>query len=360
MFFYLTIGLAAGVSVKKIDTVRFEDKSDLQIIPRSFCVTEDEFYLIPDHISGHIKVFEKAGNSSKLKLAEKFGSQGYSNTEFNKPNYCYYDVENGKFFVIDVGYGTVDSRKIIIFDRVGKIDFKPVGIVKDTGGYDIRIGSDGCDIIISGYTTHNDIPFDLYTVNIDNQKQKTFLLKSYEKYELADEAEFRRKYFEEKELPSLGIEAFIDMWGDDIYFVWPPKLRIVKINLNTKRISILGDKIKPDNFKKPYDVASAMHEAYKERKFNKYIQIKNERSFIKDIFVTKDHVFLVYEGPGKGKFRLLTYSPEGAFLGNSVIPGNFSSTFQNMWFEKSNNRLYFCVTTSGKEVPQILIYQVII
>jgi hypothetical protein len=345
-FLVLSPNAVGEFDIKLVKKVGFEANSKLQFIPISFCVTEDEFILIPDHKAGDVKVFEMNGN--ELQFVKAFGPKGYGDDEFNMPAYCFYDKYRSKLGVIDIGKGT---KKVYIFDRRGPIDFIPAGVI-DADGFDMRLAGDGKRLIISGYATDKaGKSYELFSITPEDPGQKQFLVSSPAKYGLSEQ-EYKKEYFEKRTLPVIGITAYIDVFGDDVYFVWEGKLRIIKINLNTEKQTVFG------HATNQYKAPVASQELLNARRDRDYKKTKKERfklSFVRNIFATPKHVIVVYEGPNESNFRLQMYTPEGKFLGDKKIPGKPS---RPMYFDKGSYTLYSLVNKPNSEKNQIQIYRV--
>jgi hypothetical protein len=338
-----------GFEVKFVKGIEFEKGAESEIKFRSFCVAEDGLFLIPDYQAGTIKTFDQDEMVSGLKLAKKFGIKGFGSDEFNRPAYCFYDNYYSKFGVSDVGKG---SKKVFIYDRIGGTDFKQVYKIPGVDCYDMRLVGDGKQLIVSGYVTNKDKKsYDLYSINLGKPNQKDFLLPSYQKYHLANVKEYQIEYFEKSTLPAIGIRAFIDVYGDDVYFVWEGKLQIVKINLKTKKKIVFGHPI-PDYIE---PVASAeLVKAYRDGDYTSVWRERINMSFVRDIFATSRYIFVVYDGPGWGNFRMQTYTPGGNFLAEMKIPTNHP--YREMWLDKQSLTLY-SLSRTGRNKPQMLIYK---
>lgn len=347
-FLFLIPNDVHGFSLRFVDKIKFGNKSELHIFPSSFEVTEDGLFLIPDYQAGNIKIFEKRGEF--LYLLKKLGRKGFGSDEFNKPMYCFYDKHEGKFAVSDVGR---QIQNVFMYDRIDILDFIRVNKISNTGGYDMKLWREGKQLIISGYVTDkNKNSYELYGINLGNPKQKDFLLPSYQKYHLANDEEYQIEYSEKLALPAIGIIAFIDVYGDDVYFVWEAKLKIIKINLKTKEKTVFGQ-LTP-HYTEPV-ASEELVKAYRDRDYKKVWKKKMKMSFVRDIFATPRHVFIVYEGPDQNNFRMQMYTPGGSLLDDNAIPGK---SYSKMWFDKNSYKLYSFSYIDKKDF-QILIYKVI-
>lgn len=323
-------------------------KTDFKKIPRSFCVTGDEIFVIPDHNSGTLKIFGRSGDF--LKFIEEFGRDGFGpekQKKFSRPMYCLYNQYEGKLGIIDYG-----AKKVFIFNRSGMVDFTFSNDFKCKKlGHDIKLAGGeqiyDTQIVVSGYLLdHDDKPFDLYSRNI-RTGGINYLLPSHEKYGLKTNEDFVIKYDTSQTLPATGISAFIDIQGDDVFFVWEGALRIIKINLRSNEKKVFGH-VTP-HYTKPDGLGLA--KIHKKRDKKNKIEEKKKMSYIRSIFATSRHIFLVYE-TGKNEksnnvstYRLQTYTPDGDFLGDASIPG---SPLRQMWLTKESYELYAFSKESGK------------
>jgi hypothetical protein len=331
-----------GFKVEPGDTIKFHEKSKLESFPISFCVTDDGFFLIPDQKIGYIKIFEKDGEY--LKLVKKFGRNGNEDDEFDKPAYCFYNQYEDKFGVVDIRI-----KSVFIFDRLNKSDFKLIKKIR-AESYNMKLGSAGKRLIVSGYITDKEEnSYELYSINPNDPKQKEYLLSSPEKYGLS-ENEYQIEYFQKRTLPAIGIRSFIDVQGNDVYFVWEGKLRIIKIDIKTGEQTSFGhlknQRSKMPNYIEPY-ASKALLDARRNKDFTKTRKERFNMSLVRDIFATPRHVIVVYEGPNVSNFRMQMYTLEGKFLGDKPILGKPGRT---MYFDKDSYTLYSLSETRNKEI----------
>ena len=77
-----------GIKVESPQELKFSlEKPPLN--PGSFCVTEDELFIIPDNNEGYLKIYNN--NGEFLELVGIIGKKGYGHDEFVKPIDCCYD-----------------------------------------------------------------------------------------------------------------------------------------------------------------------------------------------------------------------------------------------------------------------------
>jgi hypothetical protein len=312
---------------QKID---FLPESKIPKNPFSFCVTEDGLFLIPDNKAGNVKIFEIKGNS--LKLIQIFGLKGYGQGEFGQPALCFYNESDAKFGVMDYG-----KRTILIFDRIKRKDFEFVQEIPCTrGGRDFHLAGDR--LFVSGYIPDkNGAHYDLYYIDLKNKK-RTLLLPSHHKYGLKDYKEYILKYTRGFEIRSIGIAGWIDIKGDDVYFVWEGDLKIIKINLQTNDAIWFGQKSR--RYFKP-SASENLIKAYSQRDSDPLVRERRMMTFVRNVFVGHKYVFVIYEElmqRGKQKIiRMQLYTLAGDFLKDVPIP---ETPNKMMWFDKKNSILY--------------------
>ena len=321
----------SGPNVKLLEKMEFspEPKSLLKRAI-SFCVTEDEVFIITDYEASNIKVYEKSG--SFLKLTKIIGEEGYGTGEFKKPAYCFYNTKEKKFGVMDFG-----TRKISIYKIKGKIEFE---LFKEI--FCQKMGTDsqlkGNKLLISGYMpTPKKETYDLYYIDlIDNQPE--FLLPSYCKYGLKSFNDYVTQYRRKPDIKAIGISSRLDIHRDDVYFVWEGDLRIIKINIGSREWTSFGEKT--PSYIKPF-ASRRLLEGYSKGNPKVTRIEKTKMSFIRDIFVNPKYVMVIYEGPimqdKSSNFRLQFYTLDGDFIKEVPISGKPD---RKMWFDKDMNILY--------------------
>jgi hypothetical protein len=327
VFIALNITTVLGFNIKLIKKTKLSQENTLLGNPWSFCVTEDDLFLIPDYKAGNVKIYDGNGN-----LLTVFGSKGYGPGEFVNPTFCFYNKADTKFGVMDHR-----MRKIFVYKRTGKTDFTRVHeLFCLAAGNAIQL--QGNKLLVSGYkTSPNNKPYDLYYVDLTNN-QNTFLLPSYYKYGLKSPEEFKTKYIIKREIPAIGIRGWFDILGDDVYFIWEGDLSVIKINIKSGKLSSFGEKV--PNYVKPF-TSKKLLDGLRNRDINIIRNEKAEMSFVRNIFASPNYILVIYEGPVKqdneSNFRLQFYTINGHFLEEIQIPGK---TDRRMYFDKEKDILY--------------------
>lgn len=343
VLFILLICININVLVGQINQPRrieFPEESVQKAI--DFCITEDSLLMIPDEQAGNIKIYER---KEKLECIDTIGWKGVGPGEFLEPTYCFYNIRKGKFGVLDFG-----RRKIYIYDRITKIGRTEFKLNKEIyclpGGTDIKLSGD--ELLIAGYKPDpNGEPYDLYSININND-QPTFLLRSYYKYGLNSFEEYEREYRNKPDIKMIGIDSWFDIQGDDIYFVWEGDLRIIKININSRELTFFG--IKTSHYKKPY-VSNKMREGFVNMDRDTILRERARMSYVRGIFTSPEYVFVIYEGPVStgSNFRLQFYTLTGEFVKEVPIPGHPTNLKMRMRVENNRNILYSIPTETNEE-----------
>jgi hypothetical protein len=342
-----------GKDIPLPETINIDPDANLKVTPMSFCGTEDNLFLLPDHQAGTIKVFNKEGNY--LKFIKALGPEGVGTGDLKQPMFCAYSREHGLFGVFDYGL-----KEVFIFERGReKVDFTLIEIFPcERGAYDIAFARNG-DVVVSGYVTDKEgNPFDLYSVNIESG-QINYLLTSAQKYGLETYDQYVSEYRIKQTIPAQGTQAFIDINDDDLVFVWEASaLQIIKFNLDSRSKRSFGHN-KTSNYTKP-DL-DRLASSYKTGDFPNAWQEQKKMAYVRNIFVGNDHIFLVYEtarNNSPSTFWLQQYDPAGNYQGEFLIPG---SPDIQMWFDAENYDLYAFSKKPGNNANElsILKYKII-
>lgn len=357
---------SSKVEIKKIESIGFENDSDMQFIPRSFCVVKDKkkeitkekiftFFFILDHVDGVVKVFKK---SSNLRFLKQFGPNGAANTRFGNPAACFYNADHKIFGIIDIS----GKQTLYLFKRTKGTILDSVVKIPDVNGSDIDISGDGKHAVIAGYYEEKGgnikskkRTFEMYSINLKGRAQsKNPLLDSFQKYGLTDADVYYKEYFLNRTLPAIGIRSFIDVWGDYVYHIWEGKSRIIKININTGK-QVAFNHITPQ-YIEPF-ASKELLKARRQREFNKTRKEKEKMSYVRDIYATQKYVFLIYRGPRSKTncHRMQVYTSEIAFIDDISLPLSFSA---KTWLDKNTLQLYSLSKTEATGKYCISVYRI--
>jgi hypothetical protein len=328
------------MDVELVDVVKLSQQKDFIQLPTSFAVTEDHLYFILDKKAANIKIYKPSG-----KLVKTFGRKGIGPNEFQEPRYI--DYHQGRLAIMDLG-----TRKVYIYSRAGKNDLK-----KEKDFLCISLGDDLCingdRVMIAGYKTdQNDRPYSLYIRNYRNHKNE-FLLPSEIKYGFGSVKEYQNEFRKNLKIVPIGIQSYFDWLGDDVYLVWQGNLRIIKINVRTKKRSFFGKHTQ--NYTQP-KASQKMINAYKRRDTREWLKERNKLCYVSDIFAAPEYIMVKYLRPGKGqgpqalRARLQFYTPEGTFINEVELP---RKEYNLYYFKRDEEILYALSLETTEELQEI-------
>lgn len=320
-----------GVKVELIGEIKIPTEPEPIKKTFSFCVTEDELFIIPDYEAGNIKIYEKMGAS--LELVNTIGQKGFGEDNLGEPAYCFYDKDEQKFGFIDYG-----RRKIFLYDRIGRIKFK-----RSYEAFCLRLGNDihliKDKLLISGYREGDDgKPYDLYSINISHGIN-TFLLRTYQKYGLKPVDENTAILLKK----SIGMNGWFDVQGNDVYYLWEGDLRIIKLNIESNEWVAFTPKVEC-NYVKP-KVSMDILDYRLKRDFKAAKQERDKMYLAKGIFTSNKYVIVVYQLPINqtkidANLWLQFYTLDGGFLSESPLSAKEGAPTSRMWFDKNKEILY--------------------
>ncbi len=329
--------MSFSIEIDLKSKIKLSEKVLLQL-PISFCVTEDEAFLVVDFKAGDVKIFNNKGELEKV-----LGSKGAGPNEFNQPLFC--DYNNRKFIIPDAG-----QRKIFFYDKIGKFNFERTREIQYASiGDDIQLKEN--KIYMAGSKISEDGKYySLYSFDLDGIGNHIYFLPAYLKFSLASENEFKTEYLKKPNLTAIGVMGRFDIQSNFAYYVWEGDLKIFKINLNTKEITTFGKKM--PHYVKPYTTQKLIN-AFFNMEGNYVQKERSKMSYVRQIFTTKKHVILLYTVPvkdGSGyDFMVQTYKMDGSFVEESKFPGKELDT---IWFDKENSILYALALETVKETDE--------
>jgi len=317
--------------------IKLSEKVLLQL-PISFCVTEDDLFMVVDFKSADVKIYNSNGILEKV-----LGRKGAGPNEFIQPLFCYY--ANRKFILPDVG-----QSKILFYDRVTKFIFKRTKEIHCTySSEDLQLK--GNNLYVSGNKiSKNGRCYSFFAVNLEKNDSFIYILPAYMKFGLASDNEYKTELFKKPDITTIGVRGLFDIHGNFAYYIWEGDLKIFRINLKTKEISTFGKKM--PHYIKPY-TTKKLTNAFFSRQGNYVKKERNKMSYLKQIFTTENHVILIYTIPEKNKeeniYMVQLYKMDGNFVEELKLPGKASST---MWFDKKKNLMYAITFETNCELDE--------
>jgi hypothetical protein len=295
----------------------------------SFCITEDNLFLVIDFKGGDVKIYNS--NGALLKV---LGRKGYGPNEFAQPLFCHYS--HRKFIISDNG-----QRKIFVYDRKDELKFiRSKEIFANSVGSDLYLDAKKI-YIAGGKTTKEDITYQFFAVNLEKNDQYTYYLPGYLKYGLNSEKDFKKELLRKPDISAIGGSAYFDIHGDFAYYIWEGDLKIFKINLKTKAISTFGEKTA--NYITPY-ASKRLINAFGRGSIQSANIRGSERekmSYVRQIFTTKKHVLVIYEARDSKHndlgYMMQFYTLDGNFVKEISMPRKPGF---GMFLDKHKNVLY--------------------
>lgn len=335
-----------GKAINLTGTIAVDNNTWMEKDPGSFVVTEDGLFLFPDETQGKVRFYERDNN--KLRYVVDLGRSGLGTERFIKPVHCFYFPKENRVGVFDKG-----AKMIFIYDRHQAGFELKKQFDCPYGAYDIEFSGDGEYLIVSGFLHDtNNNPFELYSINIRTGEIQPFL-PSYRKYHLKNQDEYYSEYRVKQSIPPRGLNGFIDVQGDELFFVWEGALPVLKINLKSKDITGFGGREK-GNFFQPRD--SKLAEYYKKGEFGTARKELLNYALVRNLFTTQDAVYVIYETAQQKGFRVQGHGLKGNFLFDQELSGKLS---KRMYLDKTTVKLYcFSESGQGETANNILIYEI--
>lgn len=328
--FFLLILFALNlwcINLKQLGKTKLSQKDNFLKSLGHICVTEDDLFIITDSKDGNMKIYNSDGQLIKV-----WGKKGPGPGELHSPMLC--DYEKGRLVIMDWG-----KRKIFICDRKSKTDFEIIdGIFCLNLGFDICLRDEM--LLISGSRDIYGKGYELYILNLENKKYVNLISREV-KYNFSTLTEFRNEFRNQPDIVTIGIGGFCDWWDDSAYLVWEGDLRIIEVNIKSKKRRIFGKKT--DFFIKPY-ASRKLIEAHSHRNFSASNAEKARMSYTRAVFAGSKYVGIVYSVPIQKKrkhdFMIQFYDKNGHFIKEIELPG-LRPPYYRFYFQKDKNRFFF-------------------
>lgn len=335
-FVLLSLLLAPGSDTKKLvpeEKIILDEMASPILYAAGIIVTEAKKILIFDGKDEKqpIKIYHDSG-----KYIKSWGRIGPGPGEFRAafpmtyetPYLAFVDPPGHKIFLYEVG-PEFDLKKIIEFPW---ISFTP-GIVIDKNM-----------LILASFVRSREGKNHSVVIKDFQGKHTEYLLPTYQLYGYSSEGEYNDKHLREI-APISGAFLFIDSFGGNLFIISQAKLKVVRLNLKTKKLTYYGQETR--NYHHP--LTSEIKRAYSKAVYSKngkdLSQLLDELSWISGLFASIDVVGVLYINPDRasGLWRvfLQLYSSEGRFIKEMELVDSFSfERFLYYYFDKNNHSLY--------------------
>jgi hypothetical protein len=339
LFIFFTLShIVVGLSIDFEKKILLSSKKVLLQLPISFCVTEDNLFMVVDFKAGDVKIYNSHGELETI-----LGRKGVGPEEFVQPLFCHYS--NRKFILPDAG-----QHRIFVYERISILEFnRTKSIVCLSTGNDIYLM--GNRIYLAGNKIAADGKYySFYSLDLNHNDKVVYFLPSYLKFGLASENEYKSALFKKNDLTALGVIGRFDIDNSVAYYIWQGDLKIFKIDLKTREITTFGKKM--PHYIKPYPTKKLIN-AFFSRQGLEVQKERHKMSYVEQVFATSHHVMIIYTVPGQAegdqKHMVQFYHKDGKFITEEAIPGKASNT---MWFDKEKNSLYTIDIETDKNFEQ--------
>jgi hypothetical protein len=159
-----------------------------------------------------------------------------------------------------------------------------------------------------------------------------------------------------KDISIIGSQGYCDWWGDYAYLVWRGNIKIMKINMKTKKMITFGKKT--ENYRQPM-ATERKRKALKERNLRVLVEENNKVSNIMGLYTNKNFLLLAYDRPLiKGEeisSRMLQfYTLDGTFIEEKQITHGTGCAL-NLSKDKNDDVLYMLHPGKDDDYQEYLI-----
>jgi len=334
--------------VKLFKTIPIEEEA--LFVSGFFVVLEDGNLLFTDirDENNQFKIFNEDG-----KLIKAWGKMGPGPDEFGGLGFL--DYQSPYLAVADAG-----KHRIHVFEKLQKYEFKKISefLAWELNSH-IKIYEK--NVLLCGYIVSPKGRGYMLFMRDFNGKETKYILPRENIYGAKSAKEHEKISEEVRGVSSMG---FFDIYKDTVFFVSDVRLRIVKIDLKSKKIEFIGKE--PKNFR-----ALAMNKRTRDAFMNPQTRkeftadIITRHSFVSGIFADKDFVGVLYVNREKKIGEELyfvayiqIYDHSGKLLHEQPLDYFFTEDrYIPLFYQKDKRNLYLCSIVSGKESIKYVVYK---
>jgi len=294
-----------------------------------FAVTEDETFIITDRKDEKIRIFDNSGSHLK-----SWGTRGQGPGEFQAIGWS--DYSKPYFILLDLR-----TSKIFVYQRKGLSDFKLTNEIRFEVQSTYNIAIDNNRIFFDGTTISNKNLFYISSKDL-NGKNPDYFLPTAVRYGLSPEKDYAKPM-----AAFAGIYGtpfgYLDTFQGSIYSVWIGELKIIKIDIKTKKWEIFSGE-KTNNYRQPKIVYIDSHSP----KAEKLKKDKENLSWVRGVFADKNLMSLLYLNFDRNESIwtpiLQLYNPNGTFLTEEILHESFEQDSSLKYFyNRENGCLYILI-----------------
>jgi len=335
-------------SLKFNEKIKLSQEKEIIAFCSEFSVLEDESFILNDVKDRKIMLFDRNGQWLKSWKTVGQGPGEYLGIWGNDYKHPYFGIYEQR------------TRKILLYQRKGKIEFEWIRDIIDPESYtkNFKIIENG--IILDGPVLHKNTYYFFHIKDFEG-KNDEYLLPAAVRY--GKPPDFDYKKHEDDYRFTWGLPwSYLDFYQGYIYSCWQGMLSILKIDRVAKKWESFGHNTK--NYNQPKVLKNTMSNRGKKDQWNK----ENERKFswVVGLFVDEDIVGLMYLTFNKDKAYYETilqfYNNEGVFSKEVLLDGarNTYRIFKH-YYSRDFGCFYVLNTIeldSGEVEFEILKYQI--
>lgn len=345
--------LIVGIELKLEKKIRLkEDKTTILSYISQFTINKNKEIIVPDGKMSEVKVFSSNGD-----LKYTIGRKGQGPGEFITPYSCF--SNDNDLWISDLrGYKIskfIAKNNVYIYKEFIRIS-----------GFCTDIKVKDNVIFIAGYITGNQGAYALYSKDLKNPRKTEYLLPNELKYGYTSDKkkQFLNDWKGRKNFSSFDPSGYFDIYKNDIYFIWPGDLRIIKINIKDKSTKIFGHKT--NNYIKPF-VSRELIEANRNRDSAAIRELRKNMSYVGGVFVTTKFIGLIYRGKfdnslDGGPVFIQFYTHGGKFLEEFRIKDVIGNVYldRTFYYSRDKSKLYFLNRKETQDNENDYIYEILV